>query len=61
MENDLVSIQLKRQAEQWKRKLFNGLAQLIVQSTGKPGQIVLKAMSGNSRGEIKITCKKPNG
>jgi beta-galactosidase len=57
MENDLVSIQLKRRAEQWKRKLFNGLSQVIIQSTGEPGQIVLKATSGNSRGEIKITCK----
>ncbi|MBC2606149.1 beta-galactosidase GalA [Pelagicoccus albus] len=30
-------------AEQYKRKAFNGLAQIIVQSTGEAGEIVLKA------------------
>ena len=29
----------------WKRSLFNGLAQLIVQSTGKPGEITVTAGS----------------
>jgi beta-galactosidase len=32
-------------AEQWKRSLFSGLAQVIVQSERKPGKIVLKAVS----------------
>jgi beta-galactosidase len=30
-------------AESWKRKAFNGLAQVIVQSTQQLGEIVLKA------------------
>ncbi|WP_227625063.1 beta-galactosidase GalA [Fimbriimonas ginsengisoli] len=30
----------------WRRVLFNGLAQVIVQSTGGPGEIVLTAKSG---------------
>jgi beta-galactosidase len=38
-------IQLIYPAKPWKRKLFNGLAQVIVQSTGEVGQIVLKASS----------------
>ena len=29
----------------WKRKLFNGLAQIIIQTTGKPGDISLTASS----------------
>jgi beta-galactosidase len=29
----------------WKRKAFNGLAQVIVQSEGKPGEVILKANS----------------
>jgi len=33
-------------AEGWKRNLFNGLAQVIVQSTGQPGEITLTATSG---------------
>jgi beta-galactosidase len=32
-------------AAQWKRSLFNGLAQVIVQSTGEPGEITLTAKS----------------
>lgn len=39
----------------WKRSVFNGLAQVIVQSTQVPGEIVLTATSpGLSRGELKI-------
>jgi beta-galactosidase len=33
----------------WKRKLFNGLAQVIIQSTSEPGEIMLNATSGNLR------------
>lgn len=38
-------LQLLTPAEPWKRKVFNGLAQVIVQSTGQPGEITLKAGS----------------
>ncbi len=43
---DPGSIQVIQSAAQWKRKLFSGLAQVIVQSTGGPGEIILKANSG---------------
>jgi beta-galactosidase len=54
-----AAIQIKHQAEPWKRKLFNGLAQIIVQSTGEPGDIVLKAVSNKLRGEITIKSSVP--
>lgn len=57
-DNGQVSIQIKQQAGQWRRKLFNGLAQVIIQSTGEPGEIVLKAVSNDLRGEIKIPCQR---
>ncbi|WEA00466.1 beta-galactosidase GalA [Mucilaginibacter sp. SJ] len=38
-------IQLVYPAAQYKRKLFSGYGQVIVQSTGQPGTIVLKATS----------------
>jgi len=48
-------IQLIYPAKTWKRKLFGGLAQVIIQSTGKPGQIVLTATAeGLKKGELKI-------
>jgi beta-galactosidase len=31
----------------WKRSLFSGLAQVIVRSTGQPGEIILTATSPN--------------
>jgi len=40
-------IQLIYPAPTWKRKLFNGKAQVIVQSTGEPGKISLTAQSTN--------------
>jgi beta-galactosidase len=41
--------------ETWKRSLFNGYAQIIVQSTDKPGEITLTAKSqGLSDGVLKI-------
>ncbi len=51
-------IQIKTPAEQWKRKLFNGLAQVIVQSKSSSGEIVLKASSpGLKDAAIKIISK----
>jgi beta-galactosidase len=48
-------VQLVYPAAQWKRKLFNGLAQVIVQSTGGSGQIVLTATASDvKKGEIKV-------
>jgi beta-galactosidase len=39
----------------WKRSLFNGLAQVIVQADSKPGTIVLKASSkGMATAEVEI-------
>jgi len=50
-------IQLVYSAEQYKRKLFSGYAQVIVQSTGQPGTIVLKAISpGLKQSAIEITA-----
>lgn len=39
------SIQILTSAEQYKRKLFNGLAQVIIQSTGEAGEVKLTATS----------------
>lgn len=48
-------IQILTPAQAYKRKLFNGLAQVIVQSTKEPGEIILKAMSDGLRfAEIKL-------
>jgi beta-galactosidase len=54
-----VSLQVTKRAEPWKRKLFNGLSQVIIQSTEEPGEIVLKAVSGNMSSEIKIPTRLP--
>ncbi len=40
---DPGTIQIITAAPVWKRKLFNGYAQIIVQSTGKPGAITVTA------------------
>jgi beta-galactosidase len=45
-------IQLLYPAQAWKRKLFSGLAQVIIQSTGEAGQIVLTATSPGLKGSI---------
>lgn len=43
----------------WKRKAFNGLAQVIIQSAQQPGEIILKASAaGLTSSEIKITAEK---
>lgn len=54
-----ASLQIMKRADTWKRKLFNGLSQVIIQSTGEHGDIVLKAVSGNMRSEIKIPTRLP--
>jgi beta-galactosidase len=42
----------------WKRSLFNGLAQVIVQSTGQPGEITLTAKSqGVADGVMKLPAQ----
>jgi beta-galactosidase len=42
----------------WKRSLFNGLAQIIVQSTGQPGEITLTANSpGVAQGVLKLQAQ----
>lgn len=52
------SIQLLTPAPQWHRKLFNGLAQVLVQSTRQSGEIILKASSPNLHdAEIRITTE----
>lgn len=54
-------LQIVFPAEQWKRKFFNGMAQVIVQSTKKPGEILLTA-TGDSlkKTTIKIQSKLSN-
>ncbi len=48
-------IQVVTKAEPWQRKLFNGKAQVILQSLNQPGGIVLKASSeGLNTAEISI-------
>lgn len=47
-------IQVIRPASTWKRSLFNGLAQVIIQTTGQPGEITLTA---SSPGLIKAVLK----
>jgi len=59
---DPGTIQVFREAAQWKRKLFSGLAQVIIQSTGQPGEITLTAASpGLKTSTLKIkTIKSEN-
>ncbi|MGQ1946996.1 beta-galactosidase GalA [Geofilum sp. OHC36d9] len=45
MNNSPGSIKVSIDAKQWRRNTFNGLAQVLVQSTGEPGEIVLTATS----------------
>ncbi len=52
------SIQIMTPAPEWHRKLFNGLAQVLVQSTGESGEIVLKASSANlDAAELKMVSE----
>ena len=48
-------------APTWTRSLYNGLAQVIVQSTGKPGRIELRARSGFQFTKITIDTTPPKG
>jgi beta-galactosidase len=48
-------IRITTPAGDWKRSLFSGLAQVIVQSTGQPGEITLTAKSpGVTDGVLKL-------
>ena len=51
-------IQVIKKAEPWKRKLFNGYAQLIVQANGEEGEItVVAASNGLKKAEITLQSK----
>ena len=51
-------IRLTTPAGNWKRNLFSGLAQVIVQSTGQPGEIALTVKSqGLTDGRLKIQAE----
>jgi beta-galactosidase len=53
------TIQILTPAPIWKRTLFSGLAQVIVQSTGETGEITVSATSnGLKKAEIKIKATK---
>ena len=53
------TIQILTPAPTWKRSLFSGLAQVIIQSTGEAGEITLTATSnGLKKAEIKIPSIK---
>ncbi len=49
-------LQIITPAEQWKRTLFNGLAQVIVQSTGTEGNVIIKASGDGLKGGV-VTLK----
>jgi beta-galactosidase len=52
-------IQIVTPAQPWKRKLFNGLAQIIIQTTKEPGEIILTAKSaGLQPAIIKLQSNK---
>jgi beta-galactosidase len=43
--SNIASLQVRTPAAPWRRRLFNGHAQVIVQSTGGPGRILVEARS----------------
>jgi beta-galactosidase len=45
-------IQLVTAAQPWKRKLFSGLAQVIVQTTKEAGEITITATSSNLKAAV---------
>ena len=52
-------VQVIYPAKQWKRKVFNGLAQVVIQSTKKPGEVILTSDSpGLKSSVIKIQTKE---
>jgi beta-galactosidase len=51
-------VQVVQPAPAWRRAVFNGLAQVIVQASREPGEIILSAESeGLSRGTLKIKAQ----
>jgi len=56
---DPGTVQLFTPAPQWKRKLFSGLAQIIIQTTKEPGEITLTASSkGLKPATLKVRSEK---
>ena len=52
-------VQVVYPSEKWKRKVFNGLSQVILQADKQAGEIVLTASSpGLEKGVVKIQAKK---
>jgi beta-galactosidase len=49
LNTDPGTVQVFTRAETWKRKVFNGFAQVIVQSTRQPGEITVTATSNGLR------------
>jgi len=49
-------LRITHPADPWRRSTFNGLAQVIVQSTGEPGEIVVEASGEGVKG-AEITLK----
>jgi beta-galactosidase len=57
-----AAIQLTLPAPQWQRSVFNGLAQVIVQSTGQAGEITLEATApGLAPATIKLRALPAEG
>ena len=55
MNTDPGIIQVITPAEQWKRKLFNGYAQIIIQKDENAGEVILSATAkGLKTGTISI-------
>ncbi len=55
-------LRIVRPRSAWKRSLFNGLAQVIVQSTGDAGEVILTANSpGVTAGRLVILASRPGG
>jgi beta-galactosidase len=53
--------QVYNPAPEWKRRLFNGLAQVIIQTTEETGEIIINAESaGLKQTQIKILSQAPN-
>jgi beta-galactosidase len=51
-------IQILMPSDNWKRKVFNGLAQVIIQADKQPGEIKITATSpGLSQAELKLQVK----
>jgi beta-galactosidase len=54
-----ASLRIETPASAWSRSVFNGLAQVIIQSTGEPGAIVVEATAdGLTLGTASIAAKR---